>query len=137
MVTAHFDFTASQRYQVDISAPVEIGLKDINLDASVTLERNTVTGKNDVVVTQLISNKSDDIVTLYAFANLSGFSRQERTVAGLKPGQTIVRRFRFKDAEDAVRGHHVRVGLRETAGPAVLKALGRILEELNSGAGDG
>jgi hypothetical protein len=122
-LVTRFDFTADQHYVVDLTTPVEIGLRDIDFDASVVLVSNPLTGKKDAVVTQLITNTGEHARALYAFANVVGQPRQERIIAQLKPGQSIVRRFTFPDAEATVRAHPVRAGLRETNGPALLSKL--------------
>jgi len=120
MLEAHFDFTADQHYVVDFATPLTVGLKDIDFDANLSLELNPKTGKIDAIVTQLITNRGTQPLSLYAFANLHGYPRRERTVSGLKPGQSVVRRFRFADADEATRDYNIRVGLRQTSGPAVL-----------------
>ncbi len=121
-VVARFEFTAgSQHYDVDISAPVKLGLANVDFDATVELIVNPETGlKEDVVVTQMITNKSDEILSLYTFATLRGTPRQERIVAQLTPGQLVVRRFLFRGGGDMLKEHGVRVGVRESVGPAVL-----------------
>ena len=99
-------------------------LRDVDFDATVVRELNPVTGEIQTVVTQLIRNSSTKTLALYAFAHVPGAPRQERIVAELKPGQVVVRRFRFAVGDAA--GHdppRVRVGLRQTSGPAMLNKL--------------
>ena len=123
-ISARFDFIADERYQVDISSDMELGLANVDLDATLNIEPNPQTGDMDVVVTQLISNTGhDETIALYAFASLPGHPRQERIVAQLKPGQTILRRFRFADAAEQIKTTPIRVGVRQTTGPAVLNKL--------------
>lgn len=117
---ARFDFTADQRYVVDLTTDLELGLRHVNFDATLTLTTDPATGKADAVITMLITNTGPDRQALYAFANLVGYPRQERIVSDLQSGQSIVRRFTFPDAAAALQTANVRVGLRETIGPAVL-----------------
>ncbi|MCE9590906.1 MAG: hypothetical protein K8S99_10315 [Planctomycetes bacterium] len=119
-IIARFDFMADQHYVVDLSAPVDLGLKNVRSDATLALQYNKTSTKTDAVVTQLITNTGAEPISLYVFAQLLGYPRQERLVPSLKPGQSVVRRFRFEGADAAVREKGVRVGLRETGGPAVL-----------------
>ncbi|MCX5658125.1 MAG: hypothetical protein NTW19_00185, partial [Planctomycetota bacterium] len=119
-LVARFDFTADQRYQVDLNAGLELGLRNVDFDASLALVPDPETGKTDVVVTQLIANTGSRPLSLYAFATLPGHPRQERVVSRLEPGQSIVRRFRFADAAESLKQSPLRVGLRETEGPAML-----------------
>jgi hypothetical protein len=119
-LAARFDFVADQRYVVDISTDMEVGLHNVVFDATLSLAANPETGKQDAAITMLITNTGNDTLALYAFANLVGYPRQERIVSHLQAGQSIVRRFTFPDAVKAMQTHTVRVGLRETNGPAVL-----------------
>lgn len=121
--TATATFMADQQYSVEIITPIKLGLRDVDFDATLVLERDSQTSKVDVVVTQLITNKGVEPISLYAFAYMPNFPRQERIVPKLNPGQVIVRRFRFSAGPDQLIGKKVRVGLRETAGPAVLNKI--------------
>ncbi|MEX0776378.1 MAG: hypothetical protein WD042_11795 [Phycisphaeraceae bacterium] len=119
-IVARFEFTADQPYDIDLEAYVEMGLRNVRCDASLAVERDPATGKDDAVVTQVITNRSDKDVSLYAFAALVGYPRQERLIPRLSPGESVVRRFRFPGGAAAVAQHEVRAGLRESAGPAIL-----------------
>ncbi len=122
-LVAHFDFVSKQRYTVDVSTPMELGLTNVGFDATLTLETNPETGTQDAVVTEMITNKSDDTIALYCFAHLFGYPRQERIIARLQPGQLVVRRFRFPDVGDKLNQHDIRVGVRQSVGPAVLNMI--------------
>ncbi len=117
---AHFDFTAFGRYVVDVFAPMRLGLSYLDFDATLAIETDPATGRRDVVVTQMITNKSDGPLALYAFARLPGNPSQERIVPKLESGQTVIRRFRFRDSADQLEKYSVRVGVRESTGPGVL-----------------
>lgn len=118
-LTARFEFVAEQQYDVLVAAPMEVGLREVDFDGSVALEPNPA-GGFDVLVTELITNRGDDLLSMYAFANLPGRPRAERVISGLRPGQSIVRRFRFEQAADDASQVRVRVGVRQASGPAVL-----------------
>lgn len=122
-LTARFDFNAEQRYVVDLASPLSVGLPGIDFDASLSLVLDAATGRRDAIVTQMITNKRQSDLSLYSFASLSGFPRQERLVARLEPGQSVVRRFRFPDADAALTRHPLRVGIREASGPAMINQL--------------
>ena len=122
-LAAEVDFVADRRYRVDLHTPLELGLPDIEFDASLALEppRDQPAGPvHDALVTCLITNTGDGPRSLYVFANLFDHPRQERVVARLEPGQTIVRRFRFPAARDELLDYPLRCGIRETDGPAIL-----------------
>src|SRR5690606_38598558 len=105
---------------VDLSTELEVGLRDVSFDASLTMEPGSVPGSIDAVVTSLITNRGREPLSLYAFAAAPGYPRQERIISRLLPGQSIVRRFRFEDAAEKIGASPIRAGLRETEGPAVL-----------------
>jgi hypothetical protein len=131
-LTARFEFIASSRYQVDLATPMTLGLPNVSFDATIALERDPQTGRHDAVVTQLITNTGLQDLALSAFATMRGHPRQERVIAQLQPGQSIVRRFRFADAAEQFQTTDIRVGVRETAGPAVLNQILRAEDLLNS-----
>jgi len=60
------------------------------------------------------------VISLYSFANMTGYSRQERLISQLHPGESIIRNFRFLDGAQRLKTQSVRTGLRETSGPAVI-----------------
>lgn len=122
-LVARFDLMANQntqRYQVDLSAPLTVGLKDVDFQATLALERHPDTGSIDVVVTELITNKGQQTQALYTFATMRGYPRQERIISQLFPGQSTVRRFRFANVGDQLEQIKVQVGVRESSGPAML-----------------
>lgn len=117
-------FQADQSYNLHMHSPMELGLKNITFDASVSYVRNERTRKIDAVVSQFVTNTGTKPVSLYAFAQTQGFARQEGIISRLKAGQSIIRRFRFQDvASGDPLDQPLRVGLRETRGPAVLNEI--------------
>lgn len=119
---ARFDFTAEQRYTLNVSTAMELGLEEVDFDASIVLE-SSEQGPADVVVTALVTNRGSESLALYAFTNVPGQPRQERVISGLRPGQSAVRRFRFPAAAEDVTGSAIRVGLRQSSGPAMLNKI--------------
>ncbi len=117
---AHFEFTAGERYDVNLSTALEMGLADVELDASLSLETDPVTGRVDAVVTEVITNTGQSTRSLNVFAAMPGYPRQERMIVAIEPDQAVVRRFRFPVEIDQIADAKVRVGLREISGPAVL-----------------
>lgn len=122
-LVATFDFTAEQRYKVKMSTAMEVGIKDVGFDAGVTIEPSADGQQTDLVVTELITNKSSEVLAIHAFANLRGFPRQERSVPVLEPGQSIVQRFRFAGGGTPGPKGAIRVGLRQTRGAAVINKI--------------
>lgn len=117
---ANFDFSTDQPYTVQLTTDVELGLPDIDMDASLLIEPDPHSARQDVVVTQLITYKGQDPQSFYVYANLPGFPRQERLIPQMMPGQSVVRKFRFPDAAAKLQSSNVRVGIRQANGPAML-----------------
>lgn len=119
-LVAQFEFVSEKRYDVQFAAPIELGLKNIEFYSHLTIEPNPKTGTIDAVVTQRIANRGTEVISLYSFANMTGYSRQERLISMLHPGESIIRHFRFRDGAARLKTQSVRTGLRETSGPAVI-----------------
>lgn len=120
-LTARFDFIADDHhYRLDVSTEFEMGLPGIRMESSLSTRMNQQTGKEDAIVTLFITNTGDKIQSLYEFAVMEGYARQERIIAALSPGQFMIRHFHFPGAGANLKNTPVRVGLRESAGPALM-----------------
>ncbi|MFG0249800.1 MAG: hypothetical protein ACF8OB_13010 [Phycisphaeraceae bacterium JB051] len=119
-LVARVEFVSQKRYDVNFTTPLELGLKDIDFYSHLTIESNPKTGTIDALVTQRIANRGTQVISLYSFANMTGYSRQERLISQLHPGESIIRNFRFLDGAQRLKTQSVRTGLRETSGPAVI-----------------
>lgn len=118
---ATFDFIADDnRYRLDIGTAFELGLPGIRMESTLSTQKNKLTGKDDAIVTLFITNTGTEIQSLYEFAVMEGYSRQERIIAQLSPGQLLVRHFIFPGAGANLKNTPVRTGLRESAGPALM-----------------
>ena len=121
-VRARLTVSVGREYTIDATTPVEVGLPGLDFDAQLTLE-NGENGQIDAVVTQVITNLGSQTLSLYAYASLPQFPRQEQSVAQLQPGESMIRSFRFPQAGDVLRKHGIRVGVREINGPAGLNMI--------------
>ncbi len=121
-LVAQMEFDADQFYKIKLSAPLEIGLRDIVVQASAVVEAEK-SPRGDVVVSIMVSNNSEKPVSLFAFATAAKQPRQERALASLQPGDHLMKKFRFTDCATELRGTNVRVGLREMEGPAMLNKM--------------
>lgn len=119
-LTARFEFTADQRMVIDMALPIEVGLKDVTLNATVALARGDDGETEDATAAAVVTNTGTQTLSLYVFANLQGHPIQERIVADLDPGQSAVRRFSFPGAGQALRDNSMRLGIREVDGPRML-----------------
>jgi len=125
-LTANATFDAGAAFDVDLSAPMELGLSDVEFKATLTYEHGP-DGRLDALLTMALTNTGDTARTYYLFAMAPGEPREERLVPELAPGQSVVKRMRFNGVNlDGV----IRAGLRESNGPAMLNVM------LNEGGGD-
>lgn len=122
-LTARIEFTADRHYEIELSAPMELGLPDVEFHPTVALEPGSKPGLVDAELVCIVTNTGGKPRSLSAFANLRGHPRQERSIARLLPGQSIVRRFTFHDLTAEDRIAPLRAGIREINGPAVLNRL--------------
>ncbi|NJL31863.1 MAG: hypothetical protein HC898_09650 [Phycisphaerales bacterium] len=117
---ARVELMPDRQYVIELAAPMEVGMKGLKFDATLSLEPDTATGRMDLIVKQTIVNISDKPVSLFCYASLPGFPRQERLVTELEPGKPALRRFRFSNALGFLETNQLRTGVREVGGPAIL-----------------
>ena len=124
-ITTVIEFDTDRHYRIEMAAPLRIGLRNVQFHATAMTEpnRKDPDGSADVVISQAISNIGDEPQSLHAFAQVQGLARQERTIASLPPGRTVVRSFRFAGAADQLSGVIARVGLRQADGPGTYNQL--------------
>lgn len=119
-LAAKLVFNAGEDYNVTLHAPMELGLKGVEFDASVIVEPGKEPGTTDAVVTLNVTNTSDQRQSLRLFAGIQGHTRREPIIPGIAPGEFVSRRIRFKDVGEQLGKYPVRCGVRESNGPAVL-----------------
>lgn len=103
---------------VVVPVDLQVGLEQVALQTTVVREGA------ELVVQVTVTNRGDTPISFNAFAIVPGQQRQERLIAGLGPGRSVVRRFRFPALPEAEPGagaiRVVRVGLRELDGNRLL-----------------
>lgn len=119
-LTARFEFTADQAYDVKLSTPLHLGLRRLWFKSNLVLVPGRPGQPRNVVVVCIVTNSGASDQSFNIFASLYGQRRQERPISRLEPGQTVIRRFTFPAAERQLREHAIWTGIRETNGPAVL-----------------
>ncbi|MBB6431673.1 hypothetical protein [Algisphaera agarilytica] len=119
-LTVDMEFTADRKYIVKFATPMELGLQGVRFEASLALEDGAAPSTVDASVTCIITNTGDEPISLSVFAKLKGHARKERLIPRLDPGQAVIRQLRFVDAAPALSQSDIRLGVRETNGPAVL-----------------
>ncbi len=119
-LTARFDFAADKAYHVQLTTPMELGMRGVDFKSDLTYLPGTEPGTVDAVATVRVANVGNKPLLSYAFATLPGYPRQEKVLPRLEPGRSVVRSFRFENAGEALKGNRLRLGLREAEGIAVL-----------------
>lgn len=119
-LTARFEFTADQPMVIDMALPIEVGLKDVTMNATAALGRGTGGDTEDATAAAVVTNTGNQTLSLYVVAHLPGHPIQERILADLGPGETAVRRFNFPGAGQTLRDNAMRLGIREIDGPRML-----------------
>ena len=119
-LTAEVQFETDEKYALTLMAPMELGLRDVEFDATVVLEPGQTPGTTDAVVTLNATNRGSQRIGLYLFTTLRDHPRRELLVPGIEPGAMVTRRIRYTDVGDQVGQFPLRCGVREMSGPAVL-----------------
>lgn len=119
-LAAHFTFDADRPYDIAMSIPIELGLRDIDFESSVALEQGNEPGTIDAVVTLSVTNRGDSPTALYLFATARERPRREVLIPGIEPGEFATRRVRFTDIGDLLGESPLRCGVREASGSAIL-----------------
>ncbi|MFI4859299.1 MAG: hypothetical protein ACIAXF_01320 [Phycisphaerales bacterium JB063] len=122
-LTARFSFDADRSYDIVMQTPIELGLRDVQFEASVALEPGQTPGTTDAVVTLSATNRGDEATALYLFASMRDRPRRELLIPGIDPGEFVTRRVRFTDVGGLLGDTPLRCGVREANGPAVLNQL--------------
>jgi len=94
---------------------VELGMPGVELSASAH-RRDRAEGDDDIVIALLATNTGDEPVSLTAFAQAAGFTRQQAPISDLAPGASTARRFVFPEAAQRLAGERPLVGLIESDG---------------------
>lgn len=93
---------------IRVHAPVEIGLEDIEMDPELQ-----ITPGDDVVVVAAVTNKGTRPRTLRLESAARNVPSQQLQISDLPPGQTVLRRFVFKDAAKELSGRRVVISLSD------------------------
>lgn len=107
------DLQADKTQQIKVPVGIRLGLGDVGLETIALRD-----GK-DVIVQQMITNYTAKPIDYTAFVTLPGQARQERLLQALKPGATIIKKYRFPNIT-VTREQKVRSGVKETDGTRVL-----------------
>jgi len=97
---------------IRLRSPLEIGLEELDLQAEVSLSPG-LEGPDALVVAS-VTNKSNRSRALRLEAAAWGYPTQQLSISNLSPGQTVSRRFPFKDGAVSLKGRRVVVSVADT-----------------------
>ena len=119
-VEAQVDLLADRAYHLKVHTDLEVGLRDIELQASWSVAHNPRTGVDDLIVTQSVTNNTAEVVHLNVYLLGEGVGRKSRAIPPLAPGETAVRSFRLPDGAAKLAGKQLRIGISERNGSGQL-----------------
>ena len=100
-------------YYLEIPLEIEVGLSDVEVFGLALVE------SQKLLLRQTVTNRSTEVLSFRATANVPGRQRQYRPIANLAPGETQTVEYRFSNPRDLI-GRHVQLSLRElNDGPRV------------------
>lgn len=119
LISARFSLNLDRNYQLQISLPVQLGLKGIEVQTIPQLL------DGQLVVRQSVTNRTSETVKFRTALILPDRPPQRRAITALLPGQSITKFYVFKDAQDLI-GQELRASLEEVQGRRVLNEVIRI-----------
>lgn len=116
-IEAELELVADREYPVmRVPLLIDLGLESVELNPAYRFAPGQDGQLTTLIVEALVTNTSQDVISLEAIALAPGFQSQTAPISSLEPGDSVVKRFVFFDAADALRGEWVRVSVREQAG---------------------
>lgn len=116
-VEAELELVADRDYPImRVPLLVDLGLEAVELNAAYRLAPAPDGALTTLIIEALVTNTSQDVISLEAIALAPGFQSQTAPISSLEPGDSVVKRFVFFDGASALRGKRVRVSVREQAG---------------------
>ncbi len=134
-VDAEVEVLADREYHLAVHTHLEVGLRDIELQARWSVVSNPQTGVDDLIVTQYVTNNTAEVVNLNVYLLGAGVGRKRRVLPPLAPGETAVRSFRLPDGAAKLSGKQVRIGISQRNGSGQLNKVIRIPDLFTTPAG--
>lgn len=118
---ADVQIVSDREYNIHVTAGFTLGLDDLHVSAA--WERDGAT--DNIIITEYISNRGDEPVTVNGFVHAPGFGPRLRPVGAVAPGSTAVQMFHFPGAASTLAGASIRYGIKEMDGST---RVNRVLE---------
>ncbi|MEM9082155.1 MAG: hypothetical protein AAGB34_01065 [Planctomycetota bacterium] len=116
VITAETKLTADKVYPpMTIPVDTELGLEELRFFSSFRYASTDGQNMSDVAVTILLTNVSDQPLSLETFAYAPDYPGQSNFLS-LAPGESITNQFIFEGGADRLSGSSIRTGVRERPG---------------------
>ncbi|MHC4109337.1 MAG: hypothetical protein ACYSTY_14770 [Planctomycetota bacterium] len=119
-IVAEVDLVADRDYRLRVQADLEVGLEGIEFVATWSVARSPLTGRDDLVITQYVTNNTQQGIAFDAYLRAPDVRHQRRALGSLAPGETAVRSFPILDGVALLAGKQIHVGVTERGGVAQL-----------------
>jgi len=110
------DITVDARKIYRITAPTKLEVTLPGIDAYAFADAS---GEN-IVIRQVLTNRTNEEVNFMGFAILPEVGRQERLFTHVQPGQTVIKEYILPRSSLKAGVNRIRLGLREVNGPRLL-----------------
>ncbi len=104
-ILAKIKLTGDSYYE-EVPIPIDFGVSDLDVWGLAVVE------DDDLVLRHIVTNRSSEVLSFRASANLPGRERQYRPISNLKPGGTQAVEYHFESG-NALVGRYARLVLRE------------------------
>jgi len=119
-IEAEVNLAADREYRLQVHTDVEVGWKNIEMNATWQVAENTRTGRHDLIITQYITNRGALAVNLDTFLRAPGVGQNRRVITALQPDTTAVKTFSIPGGATLLAGRTVRLGVADRDGVAQL-----------------
>ena len=119
-ILADLAVQADRDHAFSVPIEVEVGLEDFAVTTVWNMAPNLQSRALDLIITQVVTNRSQRLLTLDVYVVGEGMSLRRRTIAELAPGQTATRTFRIDGGAALMAGKLLRIGVAERGGIARL-----------------
>jgi len=105
-----FTIDADRSYTIRAAVPFQIQLSGV--DVNIFTRRIS---QSDLLIQQVVTNDSEQEISLNSFVDLPDQDRMERAIARLQPGATVTKYYVIREAEKWT-GRYIRIGLYDPKG---------------------
>lgn len=116
VLEADLSLRSDRLYEIGITTTFELGVSRLHVSAQWQVQRNPVTGVDDLIITEYVINRGTQAMTVSAFLYAPKLVPRLRPLGHLEPGASAVHRFHIEDGARLLSGATVRYGVKEMDG---------------------